>query len=79
MWSINRSYLHVVKRAAAVTFQVHVSEVEGQRLTHWHPDQIDALAIVGIVVGPVGGYDDALTVSEGTTTAGVTYNAHIPG
>lgn len=29
---------------------------------------------MGIVIGPIGGDDDALTVSEGTTTTRVTYD-----
>ena len=64
--------LHIVKSTSTVTLQVHVSEVEGHPLTNWQPYQIDTLAVMGIVVWPVGGNDDALTVGEGTTTSGVT-------
>lgn len=69
---INPSYLHVVKNAVAVTLQTHVSEVEQHTLSCWQPDQIDTLAIVGIVVGPVGGGESTLAVSKGTTTTRVT-------
>ena len=55
-----------------MTFQIHVSEIEGHLLTGWQPDQIDTLAIVGIVIGPIWGNYDALTVSERTTTTWVT-------
>lgn len=49
-----------------------MSEVEGHLLADGNPDQVDTLPIVGIVVGPVGGDDDALAVSKGTTTTRVT-------
>lgn len=51
-----------------------MSEVQRYRLSHWQPDQIDTLSVVGIIIGPVGGDDDAVTVSECTATPRVTYN-----
>lgn len=69
---IKKSYLHIVKYAAGVTLDVDVSEVEGHLLTDRQLDQIDALPVVGVVVGPVGGDEDGLTVSEGTPTTRVT-------
>jgi len=71
MYVIKESYLHVVKAAAAVSLQAHVSEVQGHSFTGRQTDQIDALAVVGVVVGPVGGDDDALALSEGSSTARV--------
>lgn len=71
--NINTSYLHIVKHAVAVTLQIHVSEVEGHPLSRWYPDQIETLAVVGIVVGPIGGDDNTLAVREGTTTTRVTW------
>lgn len=57
-----------------MVLQAHVSEVQRYLLTHWQPDQIDTLSVVGIIIGPVGGDDYAVTVSECTTTPRVTYN-----
>lgn len=57
-----------------MVLQAHVSEVQRYLLSHWQPDQIDTLSVVGIIIGPVGGDDDAVTVSECTTTPRVTYN-----
>lgn len=57
-----------------MVLQAHVSEVQRYRLSHWQPDQIDTLSVVGVIIGPVGGDDDAVTVSECTTTPRVTYN-----
>lgn len=49
---------------------------EGERdlLPSWQLDHIDTLAVVGIIIGPVGGDDYAVSVGEGTTTSRVAYN-----
>lgn len=57
-----------------MVLQAHVSEVQRYFLSHWQPDQIDTLSVVGIIIGPVGGDDYAISVSECTTTPRVTYN-----
>lgn len=56
-----------------MVLQAQVSEVERDLLSRWDLDQIDTLAVVGVIVGPVGGDDDAVTVSECATTSRVTY------
>lgn len=58
-----------------MTLQAHVSEVQHHRLSHRQPDQVDTLAVVGVVIRPVGRDDDAFTVSEGSTATGITWQA----
>lgn len=69
-----KSYLHVVKRAATVALQAEMGEGERDLLPSWQLDHIDTLAVVGIIIGPVGGDDYAVSVGEGTTTSRVAYN-----
>lgn len=60
-----------------MTLQVHVCEVQGHLLSSRQADHINTLSVVGVVVGPVGGDDDSLTVSEGTTTPRVTWKSQL--
>lgn len=57
-----------------MTLQAHVSEVQHHRLSHRQPDQVDTLAVVGVVIRPVGRDDDAFTVSKGSTATGITWH-----
>lgn len=71
-WVTDSSYLHIIKGTVAVTLQAHVSEIQRHLLTHRQSDQVDTLAVVGVVIRPVWRDDDPLTLSEGTTTTRVT-------
>lgn len=51
-----------------------MGEIERDLLASWQLDHIDTLAVVGVVVGPVGGDDYAVSVGEGTATSRVAYN-----
>lgn len=65
-------YLHIVKGAATVTLQVHVGEGEIHCLSCWETDHVDALAVVSVVVGPVGRDDDSFALCECATTSRIT-------
>lgn len=53
--------------------QAHVSEVQRHCLSYRQPDQVDTLAVVTVVIGPVWRDDDAFAVSKGSTAAGITW------
>lgn len=57
-----------------MVLQAQVGEVERDLLSSRQLDHIDTLAVVSVIVGPVGGDDYAVSVSEGTTTSRVAYN-----
>lgn len=57
-----------------MVLQAQMGEVERDLLPSWQPDHIDTLAVVGVIVGPVGGDDYAVSVGEGTATSRVTCN-----
>lgn len=56
-----------------MVLQAQVSKVERDLLSRWDLDQVDTLAVVSVIIGPVGGDDDAVTVSECAATSRVTY------
>lgn len=66
-------HLDIVKGAAAVSLQAHVSEVQHNCLSCRQPDQVDTLAVVGVIIGPVWRDDNAFAVSKGSTAAGITW------
>lgn len=62
-----------------MVLQAQVGEVEKNLLPSWQLDHVDTLAVVGVIVGPVGGDDDAVGVGEGATTSWLAYNkTHSP-
>lgn len=42
-----------------MNLQVHVREVEGHHFILWHSDDVNALSVVSVVIGPVWRYYDS--------------------